>query len=357
MKHVSLARVASSSALAAAALLLCAAPMPVAAVDLADAPLFTTVSVPGNLVLSLSVEYPTASTVAYQYFSSTSSSNYDPAKAYLGYFDPAKCYVYKVQTPASSSYFAPDSAASSHVCTSTASKSLWSGNYLNWASMQSLDEFRWVLTGGNRLVDTTSQTILQKTWHSGQDNGGSAPNKALTAATDITGATPFNWSAVNTRIWGKGVQMLITNTGNLGTSTPTAYTGKKSYANSQSGNLASGGTVYSVYVNVAVCDPTVGVESNCVQYGTNYKPEGLMQAYSGKLRYAAFGYLNDGNVKRDGGVLRAGMKYIGPTQPVPGSTPITNSLAEWSATDGTMATNPNPDDATATNNAAAAAGQ
>jgi type IV pilus assembly protein PilY1 len=45
--------------------LLALAPAPARAIDLADAPLFSATSVPGNLLLALSVEFPTASTPAY----------------------------------------------------------------------------------------------------------------------------------------------------------------------------------------------------------------------------------------------------------------------------------------------------
>ena len=320
-------------------------------VALADSPLFSTVSVPGNLLLSLSVEYPTANTPAY--FSTTA---YSASSTYLGYFDGAKCYkyIYNSTTP-SSSYFQGYSYASSHTCASSSSLSLWSGNYLNWASMQSLDAFRWVLTGGNRLVDTSSQTILQKTYHSGQDSGSYAPNKTLSSG--ITDATPFNWSSVTTRIWGAGVKMWITGTGTITSAassmSATDYTGQNSYTSS---GTASSSTVYALYMNVEVCSTTVGVESNCVLYGSNYKPEGLMQKYSSKLRFSAFGYLNDGNIKRDGGVMRARMKYIGPTQPVPGSSSIANSAAEWSSSTGIMVTNPDSTDATATTTASSSAG-
>ena len=320
------------------------------AVTLADAPLFSTVAVPGNLVLALSVEYPTANTPAY--FSTTT---YTPNTAFLGYFDPDKCYryIYDSTTPASS-YFTPYGAASTRTCSSSASVPLWSGNYLNWASTQTLDAFRWVLTGGNRDVDTTTSTILQKTYHSGQDGGGYAPNKSITSG--MAGATPFSgWTAVKSRIWGAGVQLWLTSTGTLtstvANTTTTAYTAQSSAA-----GTANASTIYAVYVRVKVCDSTIGLESNCTTYGSNAKPEGLMQQYASKLRYAAFGYLNDGNVKRDGGVLRAPMKYIGPTQPVPGSASITNSVAEWSASTGVMAANPNASDATATTSASSAAG-
>ena len=114
-------------------------PWPAQAIDLADYPLFSTVKVPGNLALALSVEWPTATTAAY-----LSTTAYATSSTYIGYFNSEKCYqyVYNSTTPASS-YFKPVSAASSHVCSG-----LWSGNYLNYVSMQTLDEFRWIMTGG-----------------------------------------------------------------------------------------------------------------------------------------------------------------------------------------------------------------
>ena len=119
-------------------------------VDLADKPLFSTTSVPGNLLLDLSVEYPTANSSAY--FSTTP---YAKGTLYLGYFDGAKCYSYTYNsTTPTASYFQSNSAATtSHTCVSTSAQPLWSGNWLNYASMQGLDIFRWVLTGGNRSVD------------------------------------------------------------------------------------------------------------------------------------------------------------------------------------------------------------
>jgi len=321
--------------------------------DLADKPLFSTTSVPGNLLLDLSVEYPTANSSAY--FSTTA---YSPSTLYVGYFDGAKCYsyVYNSTTP-SLSYFQPNSAATSHTCSSTSTAPLWSGNWLNYAGMQGLDIFRWVLTGGNRTLDTTGSsgmTILTRSTHSGQGGSGDAPNKTLAQANE-QGATPFNWGTQNnTRVWGAGIQLWITgNTTNITGSVTTAnYTGQ--YCSScDSGQDSAGNSyktvVYALYMNVQVCNATVGLESNCVQYGTNYKPEGLMQQYSQTLRYGAFGYLNDSNINRDGGVLRARMAYIGPTQPVPGSVAITNTNPEWDGTTGIMAGNPDPTDATDSN--------
>lgn len=400
-----------------------------AAITLSDQPIFSSITVPGNLLLPLSVEYPTALSQAYPY----TSNPYTPATTYLGYFDGAKCYSYTVDPTPANSYFSPYGPAVSHACTSTASNPLWSGNWLNWASMQTIDSFRWALTGGYRSVDTATSTILEKAYASGQGGNGETPNKTIPSksgsATDVTGATPFTWATVISRIWGQGNQILVsgipsnildlnnssvsgvsnytlvnyagqngnkniysgtdvqtctykradTNSGTQWVKQSCATkTGVKTYdstpipttqttctINSGTNNLAetcvtlsptkfTAGTgtadaaqVYALNVRVQVCNSAAGLESNCVAYGSNYKPQGLMHQYAMKIRFGAFGYLNDNSITRDGGVLRANIKYIGPRQPVPGNPDIANSLAEWSSTDGTFVVNPNPLDATA----------
>jgi len=321
------------------------------AVTLADSPLFSTVSVPGNVALALSVEWPTATTPSYP-----STTAYSAKSTYVGYFDPEKCYLYVAvdtgkegKSDYSTSYFKPYSAASSHACTSNGSTPLWSGNYMNWASMQTLDVFRWALTGGYRTTDEVGKTVLTKTYADKTGSGTKAPDKTLTSG--ISGATPFDWSSVTTSIKNRGIALFITgeNTSNKGGGfgcvkgsacisggDATDYVAQNSY-----GGDADPKAVYRLYVNVRVCDPEVSIESNCVAYGKdNYKPEGLIQTYSSTLRFAAFGYLDDSTVTRDGGVLRAPMKYVGPTRPVPGSSSVTNSAAEWSPSTGIMATNP-----------------
>lgn len=347
-----------------------------ATIDLADSPLFSTISVPGNLALVLSVEYPTALSPSYP-----STTAYTTATEFLGYFDPNKCYLYVYNsTTEALSYFKPYGAASTHACSSSASVPLWSGNYLNWASMSTMDTFRWVLTGGTRMTDDVGTTILEKTNNSGQGTHSSeTPDKTLTSGY-VAGATPFTWSSVSSRDWNGGIAMWVTGTGDLtstsltqssGTVTGgTVYTGQSSYAtastssSSSKGNskssssssastTASASTIYKLYIRVLVCDPTIGVEDNCTEYSTtNYKPEGLIQKYASKLRFSAFGYLNDWSTTKDGGVLRAKMKFVGPTIPsVTSSNTTTNSAAEWSSTTGQFVQNPDSSDATTTTSA------
>jgi len=317
-------------------------------VDLADKPLFSTTSVPGNLLLSLSVEYPTANTSAY--FSTTP---YASATPYLGYFDGAKCYryLYNSTSPASSYFQSYGAASANHQCASSSALPLWSGNYLNYAAMQSLDIFRWVMTGGNRLIDTAGaggMTILQKATHSGQGGANDAPNKSIPFA-DQTGSTPFNWAnGVKSRIWGAGIKLWLTGSADLDAGSITAV----DYQDSLMANGSpDGSAVYALYMNVRVCDATVSLEANCVAYGSQSKPEGLMQQYAGSLRYSAFAYLNDSSASRDGGVMRARMAYIGPKVPQAGAVATANPNPEWDATTGVMIANPDPADATATNTA------
>jgi type IV pilus assembly protein PilY1 len=343
-------------------------------VTLADQPIFATADVPGNLALVLSVEYPTGISVANLY-------DYSDATTYLGYFDPAKCYVYNYSSTLS--YFSAAAFATgsnSHQCSG-----YWSGNFMNWATMQTIDPFRWALTGGYRLsgYDTTTQTILEKAWASNQGSTSNFPYRGTDQPTNtsttpgnnlsttlISTVTPFTkWTSFDTNIWSNGNVMLFSNgTGATNTSGSTAGTelASNSSATVAKINKSSNTTIYRVYIRVSVCDTstlgTAGLESNCKGYGTattgtggtttysTYKPEGLMQQYSDRIRFAAFSYLNAIGTQSapQGGVLREPMEYIGPSYPTPLSTMrTTNPTGEWDATTGIMITNPDATTASA----------
>ncbi|OWQ45049.1 hypothetical protein CDL60_22370 [Roseateles noduli] len=300
---------------------------------LANQPVFSTFAVPGNLALALSVEYPTA-------VSNAHVGDYVPASTYLGYFDPNKCYTYRPAT----AYFEPTRAASSHTCNGRR----WSGNFLNWATMQTIDPFRWALTGGYRVEDTATSTVLEKAYASGQGNTGNFPDRTIEDRNIIAGATPLGWAGLKLRVQGLGANLRFTRNGNnYDESNVNALTAQSSDWNEDK--------VWQAVVRVKVCDKSSGLalESNCVAYdGGNYKPEGLIQKYSSKIRFSAFGYLNDSDINRDGGVLRAKQKFVGPTRPVPGSDPVSNSaVQEWNPSTGVMYRNPNKGDADDTANA------
>lgn len=341
-------------------------------IDLADAPLFTTITPPGNLALALSVEWPTANTAAY---SSAASKLYASTNRYIGYFDSDKCYRYVYNsTDPKQSFFQPYSATTTRTCTSNGSTPLWSGNFLNWSSMQAMDVFRSVLTGGYRSVDGIGNTILTKIFAQTPSNLGiniTAPDKTIT--TGISGATPFSWSTITTGIQNQGISMLVTSTATevstersipttgcqgkdkdpnghvcLSSLSPIDYVDHNSYVDpADAARYAEASKIYRLYINVQVCDGTKGLEKNCSDYtqsgSNNYKPEGLMQKYSTKIRFATFGYLNDTSDpnRRDGGVLRSPMKFIGPLKTdISGGTLVNDSPPEWSSTTGVFDANP-----------------
>ena len=319
---------------------------------LASKPIAAGADVPGNLALDLSVEFPTAISIA-------NLQNYSDAIQYLGYFDPLKCYTYNFNGAApASSYFSPVSpnsaanGANNHSCSNA-----WSGNFMNWASMQTIDPFRWALTGGYRSVDIVGTTILEKAWGSQQGSaganfpyrgtsqgGGNNLNTGL-----INSVTPLGaWNSFDLGIWGNGNAMVISGDG---VSYTTQANSAQDLSNLSAANTSAGAAAgaYRVYIRVQVCNPTAGLEPNCVQYGSNYKPEGLLQQYANKIRFSAFGYLNQGGDIREGGAMRAPMGFIGPNVPNPLSTGFSpNPRAEWDPTTGIMSINPDAASASAT---------
>ncbi len=113
-------------------------------------------------------------------------TTYTTTFGYVGYFDATKCYAYS----SSSGYFVPQSAvvdSVNHYC----SNNLWSGNFLNWATMTRMDEVRKILYGGLRSQDD-STTVLERAY---------LPTDAHSFAkyyggSDISKLTPYSASAV-----------------------------------------------------------------------------------------------------------------------------------------------------------------
>lgn len=301
------------------------------ATSLADQPLFSNVSVPGNLALPLSVEYPTAVSVAHP----DSSYSTSTATAYLGYFDANKCYEY-VATPTDTtlSYFKPVEKTESRTCAGK-----WSGNFLNWATMQTIDPFRWALTGGYRAVDLKDLTIIEKAYASGQGGTRNFPDRTLSDRGLVKGATPWEADEFRMRIQGLGTKMRFTVNGD-----PNDASVPWSGEDITDGNNKK--QVYEVDVRVKVCDTSVVVEDNCKRYPSgHWKPEGLIQKYADRIRLSAFGYLNDSNLRRDGGVLRARQKFVGPEIVVPGKPNQPNPASEWDSETGVFNANPDSADA------------
>lgn len=324
----------SLTTLAMAAIVALAGSTSHAAVPVEQEPLFIGSGVPGNLLLVPSVEFPTI-------ISQANLGAFDASRSYAGYFDPVKCYGYRYSVNEPERHFYPVSTIS---LAGSCPDPQWHGNYLNWAATQTIDPFRKALTGGLRVVDTPTETWLEKARHD-RSSLNYFPHRNITQA-QAGPATPFN-SRVVSCIDNRGARMSISSADRCNDANPGVDYDPAVHGNA----LVSASNVpltYNVSMRVKVCDAAVGVESNCVRYAQGWKPEGLIQEYSQDIRYGVFGYLNDSNGARDGGVLRARMKFVAPNEYLPGRDPSANVAREWDATTGVLVQNPNPADATAT---------
>ncbi len=241
---------------------------------------------------------------------------YFKTETYIGYFDSKKCYQYN--STASPEYFYPTGAANSdHECSGA-----YSGNFMNWASMTAMDMFIWTMTGGNRISDTSSETIVKRAKKHSSSSW--FPPKRISSSDNVTPSTVTPWT--NSTVY-------IENTAD----------------GIQFGSSSGSSNLEAASLNIKVCDSSVGLESNCIEYtdgSTYYKPEGLIQRNADSMRFAVTSYSLDGDNTRDGGILRANMKYVGQTKPDGSGGTASNTAAEITA-GGLLVSNPNPSDATA----------
>ncbi|WP_369927466.1 pilus assembly protein [Xanthomonas sp. NCPPB 2632] len=304
--------------------------------SLSDLPLYSASNVPANLMLALSVEYPTAVVAAYKdaqgipyvytdsngVVQSLTGCNgggicYYPAMRYLGYFDNAKCYSYD----GLNGYFTPVKVASD--CTG-----YWSGNMLNWSLMTSLDEFRQALTGGARSVDTVGTTVLVRSKLGSQSSAGNFPDRQLNAKSNVSPSTVVGdsdlsgQSTLYIRSYNQGTQFIVSTASDFSQKDAT----KQKVFNAQ----------------VKVCVPTL-LEANCKAYGSNYKPEGLIQQNFERIRVGASAYayqFTSTNADYPNGAIRALLHDNGPTTYNGNGARQANTKAEWSSVDGTFYSNP-----------------
>lgn len=111
-----------------------------------------------TLTLALSVEFPT---VGAQYVATpraTTDNSYAPTTKYIGYFDTESCYTYVNDSNAALRRFDRIGPATDRACGGTG----FSGNFMNWATSSAIDVLRLGLTGGDRVVDTSDMTVLQR---------------------------------------------------------------------------------------------------------------------------------------------------------------------------------------------------
>jgi type IV pilus assembly protein PilY1 len=337
----------------------------IAAIPIDQQPLLVAKPVPGNMAIIGSFEFPTMVTRAYNTAAYTESTDY------VGYFNNNRCYEYIYDDEEPKRHFSPVAKTGKN-CSSN--DKYWSGNFLNWASMQSIDIFRHVLTGGHRSIDTTDTTLLEKGIQTGQGSSDSNFKDGflkgagtIVEVTPVKAATSDNpaWTSFYSRVGQAGHPMNSTlkfsQQSDLSTKNPTPYNPAIHNLNNTKNwwwpySPSYENTVYEVSIRVKVCTPGME-EDNCQKYPNNkYKPTGLIQEYADKMRYSAFGYLNDNSNKdtfgfhrnRKGGIMHARMKYVGPDRVTNANTETINTNREWDAATGIFVLNPDPADASAT---------
>ena len=108
----------------------------------------------------------------------------------------------------------------------------------------------------------------------------------------------------------------------------------------------TGSCLRTYYARVEVCKAGM-LETNCRQYGSSWKPTGLIQQNADRMRFGVFGYLLESDRSRAGGVMRARIKDVGPAMIGSLNPLVANPRAEFSAANGTYVANPDTADAAA----------
>lgn len=287
-----------------------------------------------NVLLALSIEFPTAGW-AYQ-------TGYTNTNEYLGYFESGLCYSYVTNdSSAGVNYFNPVSAVN-NASLRTCNDGLWSGNFLNWATGTATDIFRKTLTGGYRVREATGKTILRMSRHGYSDAA------ATRSYGDFRGYLPLLSGHGSGSTYRNMTATMVRPSAN-----PFSVNLSRSYErwNGFSWVQSSDTSRYDLNVRACVQSTSFGMASNCTLYTpstgvVDYKPEGLIQKYAKTMRVGVFSYLLDNSETRDGGVLRARLKYPGCYQTVTTNSGNTIALGqEWDPKTGVFYTNPDPTDA------------
>lgn len=221
---------------------------------------------------------------------------FKPSFKYYGYFDPTKCYTYSgtQYEPYGKTTF---DSSGSYYC--EAGKGLWSGSFMNWATMSRIDVLRKVLYGGSRYVDSSTATVLEMSF---VPRNSQAFVKYYNGS-DLDKLTPFNDSTA----MAKGITLCRRPAENLNSSetdslhkSPRVFTPeiRVAYGNMILWNMTEVKTCnWSDEVSYTWKDPTITfLDSNYVTPSglkgadqSNYKHVKSVPAKSSGAKYSTFG--------------------------------------------------------------------
>lgn len=167
--------------------------------DVSQQPLFLTSSVPPIVMLTMGRDHK----LFYEAYNDASDLNgdglidvgYKPDIDYYGYFDSHRCYDYD---SAGDGSFIPKDATSDKKCSSVDGS--WSGDFLNYITTARIDALRKVLYGGYRSTDTTSSTLLKRSFIPQDAHAwGKEYDPANNPGYSISDYTPLSEPALGTR--------------------------------------------------------------------------------------------------------------------------------------------------------------
>ena len=312
-------------------------------------------------MLALSVEFPTVG--------QTYRDNFDTTKEYVGYFDPKACYrsvLASANNSTGGGYF--DWQTNKGSVTATCPSSQFDGNFMNWATSSAVDIMRYGLTGGNRTVDDSNTTVVDRAWLPDFFyNNPSYFAEKFVPVSDLAGRTELSPTRFPNGMWIYNCKNRVyfanakdTNTGNLSTcDTPFGIAGALS-PNLIKANSNNTGNFYQV--RNLVCDSSSAPNrlmtydpsgkkwtGLCLRYPSGkYKPVGQFQVNADSLRVGVTSYLQDDSRTRYGGVLRAPLKYLGPKNFDANFNLLagSNAATEWDASTGVLIQNPQNNNST-----------
>jgi type IV pilus assembly protein PilY1 len=281
--------------------------------DYTQYPLFLNSNPPPVSMLALSIDHQLFNKAYTDYTNLDNDpeieTTYDGGVTYSGYFGSDFCYSY-----AGGIYTATANAINKK-CTGQ-----WSGNFLNWVTMTRLDVLRWVLYGGNRSVDTLTETVLERA-HIPQD--GHSYTKIFSGSPGVlmSDVTPFSHPSIS----------ICNTTSTAEESSTTTSPPVMQIANGRfpswtlierfqcdfgrgGGSPPNTANIGINNVRVKVCAPGF-VEDFCRTYPNAgvpvNKPAGILQQYGEGVNGVEFGLVSGSYDRpRSGGVLRSNVGKV-----------------------------------------------
>jgi len=333
-------------------------------VSLPDTPLYVNGSkAKANLTLALSVESPTVGP-AYTSSVEGDSNAFNPLQQYIGYHDNMVCYVNLTSRDIAIGEYFAFSSKKATIDAPCPRGTSFDGNFLNWATTSAIDIMRYGLTGGHRVFDEGTgegRTVLERAYLPDWMYRSVYFQRKLLRADQVALRTPFASSdlpqGMHIRNCRNRVYFSKTNDAAGNCAMPFSDATAQSPELVKTGNTTSGRFYFT---RVIVCDPNTASNRLMLQHTSTrrwsglclpyksasgdsfYKPVGQFQVNADNVRVGVFSYLNDADLARYGGVMRAPLKYLGSKQydTKYDLMATANPHSEWDPTTGVFQRNP-----------------